>query len=66
MPRNHFSQKGGPYFINNGFSKHDHDHKPGSNHEDAHDIKPDRVVFASITIGFVIVAVIIASLLSSL
>jgi len=24
-PRNHFSQRGGPYFINDGFSKH-HDH----------------------------------------
>lgn len=57
MPRNHFSQKGGPYFINNGFSKHSHSPE---------DIKPDRIVVASIIIGFGIVFVIIASLLSSL
>ena len=63
MPRNHFSQKGGPYFINNGFSKHDHDHKPGSNHEH---IKPDKGLFVSIVIGFVILLTIVGSVLSSL
>jgi hypothetical protein len=27
MTRNHFSKKGGPYFINDGFTKHN-DHIP--------------------------------------
>lgn len=51
MARNHFSKHGGPYFINEGFSKQDHDHKPGVSHED---IKPDKKVFYSITMGFVV------------
>jgi len=28
MTRNHFSKEGGPYFINNGFSKHPTKAKP--------------------------------------
>ena len=63
MGRNYFSKAGGPYFINDGFSEHDHSHKPGESHED---IKPDRVVVTSIIIGFVTMFIIIASLLSSL
>lgn len=64
MGRNHFSRAGGPYFINNGFSKHtDHDHKSGHNHDD---IKPDNVLVVCITIGAVIVLFTIASLLASL
>jgi len=63
MGRNYFSKAGGPYFINDGFSKHDHSHKPGESHED---VKPDRVVVTSIIIGFVTMFIIIASLLSSL
>lgn len=49
MGRNYFSKHGGPYFINDGLSKHDHDHKPGSNHEH---IKPDPslLVFVSISV----------------
>ena len=57
MGRNYFSKAGGPYFINDGFSKHSHSPE---------DIKPDRVLLASILIGFGIVFITIASLLSSL
>jgi len=60
MGRNHFSKAGGPYFINDGFSKHTH------SHEDPNHIKPDRILLASILIGFGIVFTIVASLLSSL
>ena len=63
MGRNHFSQQGGPYFINNGFSKHDHNHKPGGSHED---IKPDKTIFYSIMIGFVVILVTIGFVLNSL
>lgn len=63
MTRNHFSKKGGPYFINDGFSKHDHLHKPGDTHED---IKPDIKVFITLTIGFVLIVFTIASLLAAL
>jgi hypothetical protein len=28
MTRNHFSKEGGPYFVNNGFSKHPTQSKP--------------------------------------
>jgi hypothetical protein len=62
MGRNHFSKAGGPYFINDGFSKHDHDHKPGSNHED---IKPDTKVLYFIAIGFGIVLAVIGIVLNS-
>jgi hypothetical protein len=60
MPRNYFSQKGGPYFINNGFSAHDHDHKPVSNHEH---IKPDKGLLYVILVGFGILLSIIGSTL---
>ena len=43
-PRN-FSRYGGPCFINNGFSRHEHDHKPGKAHED---IKPEDKGLGSI------------------
>jgi hypothetical protein len=36
MGRNHFSQQGGPYFINDGFSKHDRHHE---------DIKPSNRIY---------------------
>ena len=45
MGRNHFSRAGGPYFINNGFSKHTH------SHDDPHDIKPDRALLLSLLVG---------------
>ena len=56
MGRNYFSKHGGPYFINDGFSKHDHDHKPGLSHED---IKPDSDLFYLLTIGFGIAILLI-------
>jgi hypothetical protein len=56
MGRNYFSKKGGPYFINDGFSNHDHDHKPGSNHQD---IKPDPNLFYGLIIGFLSLLAII-------
>jgi hypothetical protein len=49
MGRNYFSKHGGPYFINDGFTHHDHNHKPGSSHED---IKPDEKIFYGLTIAF--------------
>ena len=47
MGRNYFSKYGGPCFINNGFSSHEHDHKPGETHED---IKPEDKGLKSIAI----------------
>lgn len=47
MGRNYFSKYGGPCFINNGFSSHEHDHKPGETHED---IKPEGKGLKSIAI----------------
>jgi hypothetical protein len=42
MGRNYFSRHGGPYFINDGVSQHDHHHKPGHTHED---IKPSNLIY---------------------
>jgi hypothetical protein len=63
MGRNYFSKAGGPYFINDGFSRHDHDHKPGSNHEHT---KPDANLFYGLTIGFLSLLVIIGIALAML
>lgn len=49
MGRNYFSKAGGPYFINDGFSKHDHSHDTPDVHKD---IKPNKDLFYFITIGF--------------
>jgi hypothetical protein len=38
MGRNHFSQQGGPYFINDGFSRHDRYHT----HEE---VKPSNRIY---------------------
>jgi hypothetical protein len=38
MGRNHFSQQGGPYFINDGFSRHDRHHT----HEE---VKPSNRIY---------------------
>jgi len=46
MGRNYFSKHGGPYFKNDGFSKHSH------SHDDPNDIKPDKALFLSIIVGF--------------
>jgi hypothetical protein len=59
MGRNYFSKHGGPYFINDGLSKHTH------SHEEPHDIKPDytsvfiAIGFVTITVGFFILNVIL-------
>jgi hypothetical protein len=50
MGRNYFSRHGGPYFINDGLSKHTH------SHDEPHDIKPDYVSI-SIAIGFITMVV---------
>jgi len=63
MGRNHFSRAGGPYFINDGFSKHDHHHKPGSNHEH---IKPDSNLFIGLAISFLSLLAIIGIALTIL
>jgi hypothetical protein len=60
MTRNHFSKHGGPMFVNHGFSAHDH------SHDDPEDIKPDKVLFFSITIGFVLMLTVIVAILSAL
>lgn len=53
MGRNHFSRAGGPYFINDGFSKH--------REEEA--IKPDKGFFYFILSGFGIALAAIGSFL---
>lgn len=53
MGRNYFSKHGGPYFINDGFSRHTH------HHDDPNDIKPDNSGFYILTIGFVSAIVLI-------
>jgi hypothetical protein len=53
MGRNHFSKHGGPYFINDGVSRH----------SDKPYIKPDKGFFYFIAIGFGIVLVAIGSFL---
>jgi hypothetical protein len=63
MGRNHFSRAGGPYFINDGFSKHDHDHNELSNHEH---IKPDTNLFYGLTLGFLSLLLIIGLTLTLL
>ena len=47
MGRNHFSKYGGPCFVNDGLSKHDHSHDTQDVHKD---IKPDKNIFYTITI----------------
>jgi hypothetical protein len=56
MGRNHFSRAGGPYFINDGFSKHAEE--PAN--------KPDKGFFYLILSGFVITLAAIGIVLYSL
>ncbi len=64
MGRNYFSKAGGPYFINDGFSKHhDHDHNGSSNHEH---IKPDTNLFYGLTLSFLSLLLIIGLTLTLL
>ena len=53
MGRNYFSKHGGPYFINDGFTRH----------ADKPYVKPDKGFFYFIAIGFVIALGIIGSFL---
>lgn len=57
MGRNYFSKAGGPYFINDGFSKHDHDHTPGHTHED---IKPSNLIYGLLAVLCVLLPVSMA------
>jgi hypothetical protein len=54
MGRNYFSKAGGPYFINDGFSKHTH------SHEDPNHIKPDTNLFYGLTLSFLSLLAIIS------
>lgn len=56
MGRNYFSKHGGPYFINDGFSRHS-DIKPS---------QPDKGLLSILLIGLSIVVAIICSFLYSL
>ena len=56
MGRNYFSKHGGPYFINDGFSKH----------AEEQSIKPDKGFFYLILSGFVIALFAIGMFLYSL
>lgn len=60
MTRNYFSKHGGPYFKNNGVSKHSH------HHDDPHDIKPDRALFLSIVVGFPIMLITLYAIVLAL
>jgi hypothetical protein len=58
MGRNYFSKHGGPYFINNGFSKHHHD----NNSEDA---GSERALIFSVCVGTAIVIITLYALVLS-
>jgi hypothetical protein len=60
MGRNYFSKHGGPYFINDGFSRHTH------HHDDPNDIKPDQTLFYGLLLGFVSVILAIGITLTVL
>ena len=56
MGRNYFSKHGGPYFINNGFSKHSHDHN------DSEDTGSERALILSVCVGTAIVIITLYAL----
>ncbi len=60
MGRNYFSRHGGPYFINDGVSKHTH------HHDDPNHNKPDTNLFYGLTILFVSLLAFIAITLIAL
>jgi hypothetical protein len=51
MGRNHFSQHGGPYFINDGFSKHSHTHE---------EVKPSNRIYGLLAALAILVPVSLA------
>ena len=54
MGRNHFSSQGGPYFINDGFSKHTPHHTPGHTHEE---VKPSNPIYGLLAVLAIVVPV---------
>jgi hypothetical protein len=62
MSRDYFSRFGGPFYRNNGFSQHEHNHRPGSSHED---IKPsnhtDVLAIALLSLLVIVSIVVIVS-----
>ena len=60
MGRNYFSKHGGPYFINNGFSKH-HDHHDNNSEDDG----SERALILSVCVGTAIVIITLYALVLS-
>ena len=54
MGRNYFSKHGGPYFINEGVSRHDH------HHDDPEDTKPSNLIYGLLAILCVLLPVSMA------
>lgn len=61
MGRNYFSRHGGPYFINDGVSRHDHSHKPGEHHEDS---KQNNGFILFVSLGLLAIVLHIAVILT--
>ena len=59
MGRNYFSKHGGPYFINNGFSNHSHDHN------DSEDAGSERAFILSVCVGTAIVIITLYAIVLS-
>ena len=57
MVRNHFSKHGGPYFINDGLSKHTH------HHDDTNQNELDKGLALFIAIGFLSLLAVISIVL---
>jgi hypothetical protein len=60
MGRNYFSKHGGPYFINDGLTGHDHEHKTSDSHED---IKPDTNLLYGFAIGVLSLLIVMGTTL---
>ena len=56
MGRNYFSKHGGPYFINDGLSKHSH------HHDDPEDSGSERALILSVCVGTAIVLITLYAL----
>jgi hypothetical protein len=59
MGRNYFSKHGGPYFINDGLSKHSHDHN------NSEDDGSERALILSVCVGTAIVLITLYALVLS-
>jgi hypothetical protein len=60
MGRNYFSKHGGPYFINDGFSRHTHSHDESDKHES------DSMFWICLSIAFVGILGAIGIIINSL